>query len=84
MQVIKETPNPSGAYPPIQSWEAFSIPTGYAVVPDSLDTSIFYQYNGFVTLQLEEKTVIGFTPNIEAWSAWQASLPPKEEVFSTE
>lgn len=81
MKLIRTTANPSGAYPPIQEGRFLSIPEGMAFWPDSLETTDFYQYNGFVTLvtaQSDAGTVVtGYQPNVEAWEAWQASLPPE-------
>ena len=81
MKLIRTTANPSGAYPAIQEGNFASIPDGMALWPEELDTADFYQYNGFVTLvtaQSEEITVAtGYQPNVEAWEAWQASLPPE-------
>lgn len=79
MKIIRQAPNPSGAYPSPQSWSSPIIPEGMALWPDTLDTADFYEYNGFVTLTIEQvdgvDTVTACTPNIEAWEAWKASLP---------
>lgn len=79
--IISKTPNPSGAYPPIQSWETDApIPEGYALVGETLNTDIFYQYNGFVSLVFDEENIlVGFTPNVEAWKAWKATRPEPVE-----
>lgn len=80
MQIIKTTPNAAGAYPAIQSWSGTSVPEGYAIVPDELDTSAFYAHNGFVTLEVEDGVVSKLDTNEEAWAAWQASQPEPEDV----
>lgn len=60
----------------IQSWQGTVPPPGHAIVPDNLDTTEFYTYNGFVNLEVdEENTVTAITPNLEAWEAWKSSLP---------
>lgn len=83
MEIINITPNESGSYPPIQSWGMDELPEGYAVWPDELDASNFYRYNGFVVLTVETvggvDTVTKYEPNVEAWEAWKASLPPDPE-----
>lgn len=80
MKIITAAPNPSGAYPPIQSVGFPSVPEGTALWPEELDTGDFYAYNGFVTLTIEAvggvDTVTAVAPNVEAWEAWKASLPP--------
>ena len=81
MNIIQRNPNPSGAYPAIQTWVTSNIPADYAVIPDNLDMSDFYAYNGFVTLTIEDNTVTSYTTNVEAWEAWKAEQPaPKEEA----
>lgn len=63
----------------IQSWSRTTVPDNYAIVPDDFDTSEFYAYNGFVDLTIDDaNTVTAMTPNVEAWEAWQASLPDPE------
>lgn len=80
MKLIRTTPNPSGAYPPILEGQFSAVPEGMAVWPEELDTANFYQYNGFVTLvtaQSEGITVVtGYQANVEAWESWKESLPP--------
>ena len=83
--IIQKQPNPSGAYPALQSWDSPTPPDGYVIVQDAVDLSTFYEYNGFVTLTIETidgvDTVTAYAPNVEAWEAWKASLPePEPEV----
>ena len=54
-------------------------PEGYYKWPDTLDTAEFYQYNGFVTLTVVRGMVQSYEPNVEAWEAWKATLPPEPE-----
>lgn len=81
MKLIRVEPNPSGAYSPIQDSNYSKIPPGMALWPETLSTDAFYDHNGFVTLTVEDvdgiPTVTGYEPNIEAWEAWKASLPPE-------
>jgi len=79
MKIIQRTPNPSGAYPPPQKWSGAWVPDGYAVIPDDMDLTGFYDYNGFVKLDIEDGVVTGFTPQAEAWAAWKAAQPETEE-----
>ena len=88
MTIITKTPNLSGGYPPMQSWNYSVIPTGYAVWPDTVDTADFYAYNGFINLTVEDvddvPTVVSYTPNAEAWEAWKQNLPPDPEPEPTD
>lgn len=83
MKLIRIEPSPSGAHPPIQNSNYSKIPPGMAVWPETLPTDAFYAHNGFVTLTVEQvdgiPTVTGYEPNLEAWEAWKASLPPEPE-----
>ena len=80
MNIITKTAYENSGYPPIQSWDNLAIPDGYAVWPDSVDAADYYAYNGFVTLTVEQvdgvDTVTKYEPNVEAWEAWKATLPP--------
>ena len=60
--IIQKHPNTSGAYPAPQSWNSSVPPDGYAVIPDTIDLSDFYAYNGFVTLAIE---AIEYTRQVE-------------------
>ena len=62
----------------VQSWNKPEPPDGYAIVPDELDLTDFYSYNGFVILTIKDNTLISYVPNLEAWEAWKASLPKPE------
>jgi hypothetical protein len=54
MNMIRKTPNASGAYPAPQTWHTETPPEGYAVIADSVDMADFYTHNGFVTLTIEQ------------------------------
>lgn len=85
MNIIRKKANPSGAYPAPQSWNKSAPPNGYAIIPDTVDMADFYAYNGFATFTIEGDTVTGYTPNVEAWEEWKASLPePQPEPPTTE
>lgn len=74
MNIIQINANENGGRPPMQSWHG-APPAGYALVPDTLDTSVFYDFLGFVTLELDGSTVTSMTGNQEALDAYKASLP---------
>lgn len=88
MNIIAKNAYESGGHPPIQSWNKADIPEGYAVWPDTVDTSDYYAYNGFVTLTVEQvdgvDTVTKYEPNVEAWEAWKESLPPEPALEPTD
>lgn len=84
MNIIQINANENGGRPPMQSWHG-EPPAGYALVPDTLDTSVFYDFMGFVTLELDGSTVTAMTGNQEALDAYKASLPePVEPPPTTE
>ena len=84
MQIIRKSANANGAYMPMQSWRG-PLPAGYAAVPDTLDTAVFYEYMGFVTLTLNGDTVTGMQGNQAALDAYKTSLPePVEPPPTTE
>lgn len=71
MKIIRQAPNPSGAYPGPQDWDSPVIPEGMAVWPDTLDMAEFYAHNGFVRLTFEPvDTLIG---------QQEVEVPPQEE-----
>ena len=74
MNIIQKQPNPSGAYPPIQSWSGAVPPDGYYQVADGVELSC----GGFGTLTVEDSIVTAFTPDVEAWEAWKAEHPEPE------
>ena len=80
--IIQKQPNPSGAYPAPQTWNG-KPPVGCAIIPDTVDMTNFYAYNGFVILAIEGDTVTGYTPNTEAWEKWKAEQPEPQEPEPT-
>ena len=85
MYIIKTTENENGSRPPIQSWDSDLVPIGFSLIPDDLDLTNFYKYNGFVKLAIDEETGIvkDVQPNVEAWENWNSSLPPEKEPKPT-
>ena len=81
--IIQKQPNASGAYPAPQTWHGNKPPVGYAIVPDAVDMTDFYNYNGFVTLTIEGDTVTAYEPNVDAWEAWKAEQPEPQEPEPT-
>lgn len=82
MKLIYGTPGPSGAYPPLISGLGERVP-GWLEVGDGCDTTPLAEYNGFVTLTVEDGKATSMSPNLEAWEAWKASLPPEAEPGPT-
>lgn len=72
--------NADGGYAPPQKCDFRAVPEGMAVWPEELGQEDFIACSGFVTPTVEDidgvPTVTGYTPNVEAWEAWKASLPP--------
>lgn len=73
MIYIDSKPNESGAYPNPKNQ-----PFSGCIVLDDEQATVFFEYNGFVTVQ---DGVV--TPNVEAWEAWKASLPEPVEPEPT-
>ena len=84
MQIILKEAYECGTYSPIQSWDNLPIPETHALVPETLDTTVFYEHNGFVFLTIETldgiDTVTNMTANTEAWEAWKAEHPDPEPI----
>lgn len=84
MKYLIPTPNPSGAYPAPKS-NAFP---GAIPLTDE-QAQMVVDYNGFVTITSHEeeyeegffRTVYTVEPNLEAWEAWKASLPPEPDAL---
>lgn len=79
MKYVKSTPNPSGAYPGPQSR-----PFPGCLPLTDIQAAVLVQYNGFVTITQEpdpdiEASSVTVIPDLEAWEAWKASLPPEPE-----
>ena len=75
MRILAKTTSKNGGYSVIQTWPGPMPPEGYVIVPDTLDTSVFYEFLGFVDLTIEGDTVIAMTGNQAALDAYKASLP---------
>lgn len=85
MQILQKAPLENGGYSVIQTWPGDVPPEGYVIVPDTLNTSVFYEFLGFVDLTIEGDTVTAMTGNQEALDAYKASLPePVEPPPTTE
>ena len=80
MRIIQKQPNPSGAYPPIQSWDRVYAPDGFYEVADGTTPSC----GGFGTLTVVDNIVTAFTPNETAWTAWQTANQPPTPQPTTE
>lgn len=76
MKILRSTPDENGAYPALQDYSGIAPPSGFYWWPDSLETSTFQQYNGFIVPVVVRSMVKSYTANAEAWEAWKATLPP--------
>ena len=79
MNIIQKQPNPSGAYPPIQTWSETTPPETHYQVADDIKLTC----GGFGTLTIENDIVTAFTGDTQAWEDWQASLPPEQPPTPT-
>lgn len=78
MKYIRDTTNPSGAYPAPQS---NPFPGAIPLTEEQAETVL--RYNGFVTITSQEepivddftRTVYTVEPDLEAWEAWKAAQP---------
>lgn len=77
MNIIQKQPNPSGAYPPAQSWSGAMPPETHYQVADGVELSC----GGFGTLTIENDIVTAFTGDAEAWERWQAEYPTPEPTL---
>lgn len=75
MQILQKTPLENGGHSAIQTCPGDVPPEGYVIVPDTLDTSVFYEFLGFVDLTIEGDTVTAMTGNQASLDAYKASLP---------
>lgn len=75
MHILSRKLSENGGYSVIQTWPGDVPPEGYVIVPDTLDTSVFYEFLGFVDLTIEGDTVTAMTGNQAALDAYKASLP---------
>ena len=73
MNIIQKQPNPSGAYPPVHTWDKPTPPdTHYEI---TCDYSEFF--NGFIVPTIKNDVVISFICNTTAWEAWKAEEAKK-------
>lgn len=84
MNIIKIEPYQNGARPAIQTWHRDTPPVGYAIIPNSIDISVFYESNGFVNITVEDGIVTSMTSNTAAWKEWKATMPTEETEIETE
>lgn len=75
MFILNNMQYSSGQYGVIESWGLDEAPSNFYIIPEDLDTSVFYQYDGFVNLVLDDDcaTVVGFVPNMDAYNDYAAS-----------
>lgn len=73
MLYINPNKNEMGGYYSPQSTYA----NGLVQFPEEL-LSEFIEYNGFVSLTIENNTVIAITPEVEKWEAWKATQTEPE------
>ena len=73
MLIIMKTPGANGGYPPLQDWNGPTPPETHYQLKKGLDTSVFTQNKGFVTLTVIRGIVTAMTPNTEALEAWRAA-----------
>lgn len=78
MLILNKIKPSDNQYGVIESWNLDEAPENFYIIPEDLDTSIFYKYRGCVNLILEEDgvTVAGFTPNEEAYNSNEDSMIP--------
>lgn len=71
--------NEFGAYSTLQESSATQCPPGCVTVPDDVDTSAFYDYDGFVELTIIDGIVTKMAPKKEEWQHWKSNLPDEPE-----
>ena len=77
MYYIQDKPNTLGAYAPPQSLKAKGL---FEFPEEFIET--FVQYNGFVILTVENKTVTDIKVNTDAWEKWKAEQTNKVQEVS--
>lgn len=83
MKIIKSTPNPSGAYPPILTWNGDAPPPGWLKLAETCDTAPALACCGFLRLTVSGDTVTAMEGDSAAWEAWKASCPDPAEPEPT-
>ena len=71
MNIIQKQANPSGAYPPIQSWNGETPPATHYEVAEGVELSC----GGFGTLTVVDNIVTAFTGDEAAYTAWKTANP---------
>lgn len=83
MYIIAKNPNPSGAYPPLQSWQGDAPATHY-LYPSEL-YGVFYptgkRYAGFISLTVEGDRVTAAEWDEEAYQAYCDEHPEEPEII---
>ncbi len=77
MEIIQIETFPNGGRPPIQSWLKDTPPEGYALI--QCDTTVFYEYRGFVELTLSGNICTGMIGNQLALDEYLLEHPDKPE-----
>lgn len=67
MDIIRKTPNESGAYPAPQPWSEATPPDAYDEI--TADTTEFF--NGFIIPTYENGIVVSIACNTSLWEAWK-------------
>lgn len=80
MLIIAKEPAANGGFPPLQPWAGQTPPETHYQIKEGLDTSVFADHNGFVTLTVIRGIVTSMDPNTEAWEAWKETLPPDPDT----
>lgn len=75
MQIILKQARENGGRPGLQSWSRPEPPEGYAIIPDGFNTSVFYAYMGFVSIEVKDDVLVSMTGNQEAFDAYKAANP---------
>ena len=78
MLIIAKEAAADGSRPAIQTWGGKTPPDTHYQIRDGLDTSVFTQNKGFVTLTVIRGIVTAMTPNTEALETWKAAHPVPE------
>lgn len=75
MYIIKKNPSASGAYGTLTSWDnKKTVPEGYVLWPDELDTETYYANKGFVTLTINDNNIVtNYEPNNDALQTYEQS-----------
>lgn len=81
MEIIQIQENENGSRPPIQTWQYEEVPEGFCAI--ECDTSVFYDFRGFVHLTIKDGVCTEITGNQEALDAYLADHPDLPEPEPT-